>query len=118
MLDDPTLSRIADQAGVPLELAREVAIWVDAQPNVGNEAAMVRSVCLKRKARLEASPAHQQRSDSAGRGSLNSGSPHDYADPAIAHRELAKIRELLGDRRYPAGAPAGTTPTISPEDEF
>lgn len=92
-IDDSTVSRLADEVGVPLELAREVCAWADSVPDAVNPVALARVTLHRRKARAAAQPAPP-----APRPRFPNGVPHDYADPEVAHRELAKIRAILDGR--------------------
>ena len=103
MFDDATISKLADEAGIPLHLAREACEWVARQPNVVNPMALARTCCARRRARLDAqSPSTPSAGEQAGRSvSRSQGQDLDSverADPEVAHRELEKIRAILDGR--------------------
>lgn len=101
MFDDATISRLADEAGIPLEHAKDACQWVERQPNVVNPMALARHCCARRRARLDAQPPTPASTPEQAGGSVSrfQGQRLDFvrrADPEVAYSELAKIRALLG----------------------
>lgn len=92
MIDDATISRLAHETGVPLEVAREVCVWVDGKDDAANPIGLARAACNARRVKMQQA---QARTAAPARRPQRTGG---YADPEIARAELAKIFALLEPR--------------------
>lgn len=109
MFDDATISRLADEAAIPLAVARDVCQWVERQPNVVNPLAMARHCCAARRARAAAQPPTAQSQSEQARGSFSRSQRQDLdsvrrADPQVAGDALAAVRAMID--RTPEWQPA------------
>lgn len=118
MFDPASVSKLAHDTGLPLDEARAICAQIECKAGVTNPFALARSWCLARKRSLAAAAeaaAHVAKASEQAAASpraplalvppaaaasrcAQDREPFAYADPEIAHAELAKIREIIGDR--------------------
>lgn len=100
MFDEATISRLADEAGIPLAVARDVCQWVERQPNVVNPLAMARHCCAQRRARAASQAPTPQSQPEQARGGFSSSARQDLntvrrADPEVAAEAMEAVRALI-----------------------
>jgi hypothetical protein len=121
MFDPASVSKLADETGLPLDETRAICAQIECKQGVTSPFALARTWCMTRKRALAAaaeaaanvaartaqaaaspreplrlvhSPAADPASQPQGRTGLGDG----YADPEVAAAALAQIREIIGDK--------------------
>lgn len=118
MFDPASVSKLADETGLSLDETRAICAQVECKGGVSSPFALARTWCLSRKRALAAAaeaaatvaartaqaaaspraPLRLVHSAAAASRCTQDQEPSAYAEPAIAHAELAKIRAIIGDR--------------------